>query len=119
MIWFPATNPCHFWWGSAASGPQTEGAANVDGRKPSIWDHWYKIEPGRFFNDVGPTNTSNFYYQYKEDIALMKQTGHNSFRTSIQWSRLIPDGIGEVNPKAVDFTIALLMKCLQMTWNHL
>ncbi|EJY5100847.1 glycoside hydrolase family 1 protein [Listeria monocytogenes] len=95
--------PENFWWGSAASGPQTEGAANVDGRKPSIWDHWYKIEPGRFFNDVGPTNTSNFYYQYKEDIALMKQTGHNSFRTSIQWSRLIPDGIGKVNPKAVDF----------------
>ncbi|MBC1424121.1 glycoside hydrolase family 1 protein [Listeria seeligeri] len=95
--------PENFWWGSAASGPQTEGAANVDGRKPSIWDHWYDIEPGRFFNDVGPTNTSNFYYQYKEDIALMKQTGHNSFRTSIQWSRLIPDGIGEVNPKAVDF----------------
>ncbi len=33
----------------------------------------------------------------------MKQTGHNSFRTSIQWSRLIPEGIGEVNPKAVEF----------------
>lgn len=33
----------------------------------------------------------------------MKQTGHNSFRTSIQWSRLIPDGVGEVNQEAVRF----------------
>ena len=43
------------------------------------------------------------YTKYKEDIQLMKQVGHNSFRTSIQWSRLIPDGIGEVNEKAVQF----------------
>lgn len=97
------TFPENFWWGSAASGPQTEGASTIDGKKPSVWDHWYKIEPEKFFNGVGPQNTSNFYYQYKEDIALMKQTGHNSFRTSIQWSRLIPDGTGEVNPKAVEF----------------
>ncbi|WP_163654835.1 glycoside hydrolase family 1 protein [Listeria sp. PSOL-1] len=95
--------PQNFFWGSAASGPQMEGAAAVDGRKPSIWDHWYNIEPERFFDQVGPENTSNFYYQYKEDIALMKQLGHNSFRTSIQWTRLIPDGVGEVNPKAVTF----------------
>ena len=33
----------------------------------------------------------------------MKATGHNSFRTSIQWSRLIPEGVGAVNPQAVDF----------------
>jgi len=95
--------PDNFFWGSAASGPQTEGAATVGGRKPSIWDYWYETEPERFHNDVGPQNTSNWYNQYKEDIQLMKQTGHNSFRTSIQWSRLIPDGVGEVNQDAVDF----------------
>ncbi len=33
----------------------------------------------------------------------MKKTGHNSFRTSIQWSRLIPDGVGSLNPEAVAF----------------
>lgn len=97
------TFPENFWWGSAASGPQTEGAANEGGRKPSIWDHWFQIDPDRFHNGVGPENTSNFYYQYQEDIQLMKETGHNSFRTSIQWSRLIPDGIGKVNQEAVTF----------------
>ena len=95
--------PDSFWWGSAASGPQTEGAALIDGRKHSIWDYWYSIEPGSFHNGVGPEHTSGFYHRFKEDIQLMKETGHNSFRTSIQWSRLIPDGTGEINVKAVAF----------------
>jgi 6-phospho-beta-glucosidase len=95
--------PDSFWWGSAASGPQTEGAALIDGRKPSIWDYWYSIEPTSFHNGVGPEHTSGFYHRFKEDIQLMKETGHNSFRTSIQWSRLIPDGTGEINMKAVAF----------------
>ncbi|MEH7273945.1 glycoside hydrolase family 1 protein [Neobacillus vireti] len=95
--------PEHFWWGSAASGPQTEGAALIDGRKPSIWDYWYSIEPECFHNEVGPGDTSDFYHRYQEDIQLMKETGHNSFRTSIQWSRLIPDGVGKINQQAVDF----------------
>jgi len=95
--------PDSFWWGSAASGPQTEGAALIDGRKHSIWDYWYSIEPGSFHNGVGPEHTSGFYHRFKEDIQLMKETGHNSFRTSIQWSRLIPDGTGEINMKAVAF----------------
>ncbi|MGY6462550.1 family 1 glycosylhydrolase, partial [Corynebacterium sp. UMB8791] len=48
--------------------------------------------------------TSQFYKKYQEDIQLMKETGHNSFRTSIQWSRLIPDPTtGKVNQTAVDF----------------
>ena len=100
--------PEGFLWGSASSGPQTEGGALEGGRKPSIWDHWYELEPNRFHNQVGPQHTSNFYHQYQEDIALMKETGHNSFRTSIQWSRLIPDGIGEINGEAVNFYNAVI-----------
>ena len=95
--------PKDFWWGSAASGPQTEGAAYIGGRKPSMWDYWYGIDQSSFHDEVGPEHTSDFYYRYKEDIQLMKEMGHNSFRTSIQWSRLIPDGVGEVNQQAVDF----------------
>ena len=94
--------PKDFWWGTATSGPQTEGSADVDGRRQSIWDHWYNIQPECFHNQVGPKDASTFYVNYKKDIQLLKQTGHNSFRTSIQWSRLIPDGIGKVNEKAVE-----------------
>ncbi len=52
---------------------------------------------------MGPARTSDVYQQFKSDIQLMKQTGHNSFRTSIQWSRLFPQGTGEINLQAVDF----------------
>lgn len=95
--------PEKFWWGSAASGPQTEGRVEGDGKGDSVWDMWFKKEPTMFFNQVGPEHTSEVYKHYKSDVALMKKIGHNSFRTSIQWSRLIPDGLGEVNQTAVDF----------------
>lgn len=97
------TFPENFWWGSSASGPQTEGRFDDDGKGENIWDHWYHEEPEKFFDQVGPDKTSRVYQKYQEDIQLMKQIGHNSFRSSIQWSRLIPDGTGEVNPKAVAF----------------
>lgn len=95
--------PDGFWWGSASSATQAEGASREDGKGLSIWDIWYKEQPYRFFDGVGPDVTSDFYHQYKEDIKLMKEIGHNSFRFSISWSRLIPDGVGEVNKKAVQF----------------
>lgn len=95
--------PQDFFWGSAASGPQTEGRVTGDGKGENIWDFWYQQNPTPFFNQVGPDKTSHVYTKYKEDIQLMKQVGHNSFRTSIQWSRLIPEGVGKVNEKAVQF----------------
>ena len=93
--------PKDFWWGTATSGPQSEGAADVDGREKTIWDYWYEIEPERFHNNVGPENTSTFYANYKDDIKLLKEVGNNSFRPSIQWSRLMPNGV--LNQKAVEF----------------
>lgn len=102
------TFPKGFWWGSAASGPQTEGVLTNDGKGDSIWDHWYKEAPERFFDQVGPEKTSQFLTKYQEDIQLMKQIGHTLFRTSIQWSRLIPEGTGAVNPQAVAFYNAVI-----------
>ncbi|WP_078393544.1 glycoside hydrolase family 1 protein [Alkalihalobacillus patagoniensis] len=95
--------PHQFWWGTAVSATQIEGAANRDGKGMNIWDYWYELEPNRFFNKVGPTNASKFYDRYQEDIALMKELGHNTFRFSISWSRLIPNGVGPVNKTAIDF----------------
>ncbi|MDZ5722123.1 6-phospho-beta-glucosidase GmuD [Bacillus inaquosorum] len=95
--------PKDFWWGSSASATQTEGAADRDGKGQNIWDYWFEKEPHRFFDHVGPAATSQFYDNYKEDIRLMKELGHNSFRMSISWSRLIPDGTGEINAKAAEF----------------
>lgn len=95
--------PENFFWGSASSATQSEGASDLDGKGENVWDRWFDLEPYKFHNQVGPQKTSDFYNNYKEDIKLLKQTGHNSFRTSISWARLIPGGFGEVNQKAVDF----------------
>lgn len=95
--------PEGFLWGSSTSGPQSEGRVEGDGKGENIWDYWYSIEPEKFHNEIGPQKTSTFYENYKEDIELLEKTGHNVFRTSIQWARLIPNGTGEVNEKAVDF----------------
>jgi 6-phospho-beta-glucosidase len=95
------TFPKDFYWGSAASAEQTEG--NQHGTKvKTIWDHWYDLEPNRFFDEVGPSETSDFYHRYKEDIKNMKDFGHNSFRLSLSWARLL-DESGQVNQEAVVF----------------
>ncbi len=94
--------PNDFWWGSASSATQMEGAYNVDGKVQNIWDYWYEIEPEKFHNNIGPNDTSRFYYNYKDDINLMNKFSHNSFRLSISWSRLINED-QSINQKAVDF----------------
>lgn len=94
--------PEGFWWGSATSGPQSEG--NFNKRNKNIFDYWYEIEPEAFFDRIGPDVTSNFYNSYKEDIAMIKEIGLNSLRTSIQWTRLIKNfETGEVDEDGVKF----------------
>lgn len=96
------TFPKDFWWGAATSGPQSEG--RFQKKHTNMFDHWYDIEPEVFYDRVGPDMASNFYNSYREDIALMKQTGLNSLRTSIQWTRLIKDlETNEVDPVGVAF----------------
>lgn len=94
--------PEDFLWGAAASAPQTEGAALLHGKSASVWDKWFEMEPESFYDQVGPEHTSNTYYHYKEDVALMAKMNLNSYRTSISWTRLLPDG-KTVNEEAVEF----------------
>lgn len=103
--------PKGFWWGAATSGPQAEGRFNK--KHKSVFDYWYEVEPEAFFNRVGPDVASNFYNSYKEDIKLMKEIGLNSFRTSIQWTRLIKNfETGEIDEDAVRFYNAVIDECL-------
>ena len=94
--------PDNFWWGAATSGPQSEGDFNK--KNKSVFDYWYEIEPEAFFDNVGPKVASNFYNSYKEDIAMIKEIGLNSLRTSIQWTRLIKNfETAEVDEDGVEF----------------
>lgn len=99
MIKFPEG----FYFGSATSSTQCEGAHTDDLKGKDIWDIWYEEEPYKFFDGIGPQDTSTFYKNYKSDIQLLKKVGHNSLRTSISWSRLFPQGFGKINEDAVKF----------------
>ena len=90
------------WWGAASSGPQSEGT--FEKANENVMDYWFRNYPEDFFEGVGPTIASDFYHQYAKDFHLMKQIGFNSFRTSIQWSRLIKNfETGEPDEKGIVF----------------
>lgn len=94
--------PGKFIWGVANGAYQSEGAWNEDGKGESIWDRYGHI-PGNVHNFENGDVTSDFYHHYKEDIALMAKLGFKHFRMSIAWTRIIPAGKGEINPKGVAF----------------
>lgn len=87
-----------FLWGGAVTSFQTEGAWNEDGKGSSIVDA-RPVKEGQSDWKVAV----DFYHRYKEDIALFKELGFNAYRTSISWSRIFPDGEGEVNEKGLQF----------------
>lgn len=94
--------PQDFVWGVANGAYQSEGAWNEDGKGESIWDRYGHI-PGNVHNFENGDVTTDFYHRYKDDIALMAKLGFRHFRMSIAWTRILPSGKGEVNPKGIDF----------------
>src|SRR6185312_2240659 len=83
--------PAGFRWGTATSSYQVEGAVTEDGRGPSIWDSFVR-QPGRIADGSTGDVSADHYHRYKEDIALMKTMGAQTYRFSIAWPRLFPDG---------------------------
>ncbi|TYG84588.1 hypothetical protein ES288_D01G261500v1 [Gossypium darwinii] len=94
--------PEGFLFGTAASAYQVEGMASEDGRGPSIWDAFVKT-PGHIANNETGEVSIDQYHRYKEDVDLMQMLNFDAYRFSISWSRIFPNGIGEVNWKGVDY----------------
>jgi beta-glucosidase len=94
--------PAGFRWGTATSAYQVEGAVNEDGRGPSIWDSFVR-QPGRISDGSTGDISADHYHRYREDIALMKAMGTKTYRFSIAWPRLFPDGRGAFNEKGLAF----------------
>jgi beta-glucosidase len=98
----PRSFPAGFKWGCATAAYQIEGAANEDGRGPSIWDN-FSHTPGKTFRGETGDVADDSYHLYKEDVRLMKNLGAKVYRMSVSWSRVFPDGIGKPNGKGLDF----------------
>jgi len=90
--------PKNFFWGASTSAYQVEGAWDEDRKGLSVMDM------GKHPEDVTDFKvTSDHYHNYKEDVALFAEMGFKAYRFSIAWTRIIPNGIGEVNPKGIEF----------------
>lgn len=103
--------PDGFLWGAATSAYQIEGAPLADGAGLSIWDR-FTHTPGNIERDETGDVACDHYYRYRADVALMKRLGLTTYRFSIAWSRVLPDGRGPVNRAGIDFYSRLVDELL-------
>ena len=115
--------PKDFLWGGAVAANQCEGAWNIDGKGVSMPDACTggalhlarkqdtKIDPeGYYPNHEG----IEFYYRYKDDIALLAEMGFKAFRFSIAWTRIFPTGMEDApNEKGLAFYDNVLDECIK------
>ncbi len=101
-----------FVWGAATSSYQIEGAAQEDGKGQHVWDVFVK-EPGHIAEGHTGDRACDHYHLFREDIKLMKEMGLMAYRFSIDWSRILPEGVGRVNEKGVAFYSELIDTLLQ------
>ena len=106
------TFPKGFVWGAATSAYQIEGAWNEDGKGPSIWDV-FSHKPGKVANNENGDVAVDHYHRYKDDIKLMADLGLKTYRFSIAWTRILPEGTGKVNPKGLGFYDRLVDELLK------
>ncbi len=88
-----------FVWGVASSAYQIEGRDPQDGTGKCIWDTF--AEEGRVYGHQNADVACDHIHRYKEDFAMMRLLGVKAYRFSLSWARLMPEGTGAVNEKAV------------------
>lgn len=100
--------PLDFLWGASTSAYQVEGAWNEDGKSPSIVDMLDH-----------PAETANFkvasdhYHRFREDVKLFAELGLKAYRFSVAWTRILPNGTGEVNQPGLAFYRDLIDELLK------
>jgi beta-glucosidase len=104
--------PKNFFWGTATSAYQIEGGWKEDGKGESIWDH-FAHSPGKIKNSDTGDVACDSYHRWPEDIALMQAMNLNSYRFSISWPRIQPNGSGSANSKGIDDYSRLVDALLQ------
>ncbi|KWU62625.1 6-phospho-beta-glucosidase [Bacillus mycoides] len=97
-----------FLWGASTSAYQVEGAYNEDGKGLSVQD--VKVIP-EGTSDF--TVCSDHYHHFKEDVKLFSELGLKVYRFSIAWTRILPNGTGEVNEKGITFYSNLIDELLK------
>lgn len=102
-----------FCWGTVTAAFQVEGAVSEDGKGASVWDV-FTHRRGKIKNGDHADVACDFYHSYEADLALVVEMGFTEFRFSIAWSRILPDGKGEVSQAGIDFYNRLIDKCIAL-----
>ncbi|MFV9504081.1 MAG: GH1 family beta-glucosidase [Oscillochloridaceae bacterium umkhey_bin13] len=96
------TFPPGFIWGAATAAFQIEGAWATDGKGESIWDR-FTHTPGKIADGGTGDVTTDHYHRWAEDVEHMAALGLNSYRFSVAWTRIFPEGGGQPNQRGLDF----------------
>jgi len=94
--------PQGFRWGAATASYQIEGGAREDGKGESIWDR-FAHTPGKIAGGESGDRACDSYHRYREDVALLRAMNLGSYRFSIAWPRIQPEGRGAANGAGLDY----------------
>lgn len=101
-----------FLWGAASAAHQIEGAYLEDGKGLGIWDY-FEMQKKYIEHGENASVSCDHYHHFKEDVALMKKIGLKSYRFSISWPRILPEGTGKVNERGLQFYSDLVDELLK------
>ncbi|MFK7860750.1 MAG: GH1 family beta-glucosidase [Granulosicoccus sp.] len=104
--------PSDFLFGVATAAYQIEGAVNEGGRGRSIWDT-FSHEANNVRNADTGDIACDHYHRWQSDLDIIASLGVDAYRFSIAWSRLYPNGDGELNTAGVDFYNKLIDGCVE------
>lgn len=93
--------PSDFLWGAATSAYQIEGSLDVDGRGRSVWDDFCAV-PGAVEGGGDASISVDSYRRWEDDLDVLAELGMKAYRFSLAWSRVVPDGRGRIEPRALD-----------------
>ncbi|HFK5545230.1 TPA: GH1 family beta-glucosidase [Elizabethkingia anophelis] len=102
-----------FIWGVSTAAYQIEGAHNLDGKGPSVWDTFVQKRNKIFRNHTGDI-ACDHYNRYIDDLYLMHSMNIRNYRFSISWSRILPEGTGLINQAGIDFYNRLIDLSLEL-----
>lgn len=93
--------PDDFEFGTATSSYQIEGSS-YGGCGSSHWDT-FAATPGNTKNTENGSIACDHYHKWAEDLDLIRDCGLDSYRFSVSWARVMPEGRGKVNAEGLDF----------------
>ena len=101
--------PKEFIFGAATASWQIEG--DSAGRGSSIWDDFASV-PGNIIDGTTADPACDHINRWRGDLDLLSWLGVDSYRFSVSWPRVQPDGEGKLSQSGLDFYDKLIDELL-------